>query len=744
MSRRPSPPSTKDGITRRRLLIGGGAGVGLVLAWAAWPRRYQPNLVAAPGEALFGAFLKIGADGHVTVVSPQVEMGQGVYTTLPQLVADELGADWRTIGVEPAPINPLYGNRLLGREIAADVLPSAERVADEWAVRSTLMVTAGSTAARGWELPMREAGATARALLCMAAAARWGITWEQCEAANGFVTSGDKRLRFGELAAEAAAMTPPALPPLRTTTEGRLTGQSLPRLDLPAKVDGSALYAGDVRLPDMQFASVRAAPVGGVLSGFDRSAADAVRGVTAVVETPGWVGVVGTNWWAANRGLEAGNPRFRTEGRLIDDGVIERALAGALGEPGERMEGRGDVDAAFEGQQLFAASYSVAPALHAAIEPMCATAHWANDRLELWLPTQAPAAARRDAAAAIGVAEGAVTIYPTMIGGSFGRKLESDAAVQAAVLARNLRRPVQLTWSRVEDLAQDRVRAPAQGRMEARLVTGGRIEGWRARIAAPASGHEIARRLIGGAARSLIGDGSGGDRAAVAGALPPYAIPHVAIDHHPADIGVPVGDWRGGAASYGTFFAECFIDELAAAAGVDPFSYRVAMLGGAPRLARCLTTVTASGGWQGGGAGSAQGIACFSGWGSHIAVLADARLEGNRPVVQRLVAVADVGQAINPDVVRQQIEGGLLWGAASVVGMAGGFQQGLGSVRSLGATGLPTLANSPEVTVDLIRSDEPPGGASELGVPAAAPAIANALFAATGRRFRRLPMVAQA
>lgn len=741
-------------IDRRTLLIGGGAGVGLVVAWSVWPRRYVANLTADKGETVFGAWLKIGDDGHVTVAVPQAEHGQGVYTTLPQIVADELGADWRTVAVEPAPHNPLYAN-----PFGMDELFEA-RADDGWggllkgardrhAVRTGLALTAGSSSVRSFEEPLRTAGAAARVLLCKAAAARWQVDWQVCATADGFVVHGRQRLRFAELAVEAVRdFGDGALPgqiALRGDVARRLVGQSLPRLDAPAKIDGSANFAGDVRLPDMVFASIRQGPVGdSKLVRVDRAAADRIAGVLHVVTNDRWVAAVGNTWWAANRALDALAPRFETHGPIVDSASIRRALNAALDGPGTRMARAGDLSAVFRGARLVTAEYHVGLAAHAALETMTATAHLRDGRLDLWLPTQAPGLARAAAAAAAGLAEDAVLVHPMLIGGSFGANLETQCAAQAAVLAATLKRPVHLTWSRAEDLLHDRFRPPAAARMAARLGANGQVLGWLARIAAPATGRHLARRLFAhdAAFAATLALTPSPDPYAVAGASPVYRIPAFAVDHHPAEIGVPTGHWRSGAHSYTAFFTECFLDELAHVAGVEPLSFRIGMLGGDARLARCLSTAAALGGWEGGIAGSGQGIACHSFRGSHIAVLVEAHVgEGQSVSVDRIVAAVDCGRQVNPDVVRQQIEGGLLFGMAAATGGATGFKANLAEARGLAALGLPRLADTPDITVELIPSEADPGGVSELAVPPVAPAIANALQAATGYRLRALPLV---
>ncbi|WP_374944049.1 molybdopterin cofactor-binding domain-containing protein [Sphingomonas sp.] len=723
-------------LTRRNILIGGGAGVGLVVAWTLWPRTYAPNLVLNPGEHGFGAWLKIGSDGHVSVAVPQAEHGQGSWTALPQIVADELGADWRTVGVEPAPPNPLYANPLGLSELLEGVLgalPGGEAI----------MLTGGSTSVRMFEGACREAGAAARVLLAQVAATRWGVAWQDCTARDGFVVHGKQRVRFAELAEAAASGTLPDPLPIGVGGAGRLMGQSVARIDAPSKVDGSANFAGDVRLPDMVHAAVRAGPTPeSRLLSVDRAAADRISGVVSVVTADHWVAAVATTGWAAQRALDAMAPRFETRGTPVTTASIDAALGRALAADGVRLASVGEE--ATGGREI-AARYDAALGVHAAIETPTATAAYRDGRLELWLATQAPGAARDAAARACGLSADAIVMHPMPIGGSFGVALEHAAAEQAAVLAVKLLRPVSLVWSRGEATLHDRYRPPARARMRARIGANGAILGWRAAIAAPSTGHALARCLVPGAVTdAALAAGGRGDRYAVAGALPPYRIPAVAVDHHPAEIDVPTGHLRGGAHGYTAFFTECFLDKIARVGGNEPLSFRIGMLGGEPRLARCLSTAAALGGWDGGVAGSGQGIACHAFRGSYIAVLADAHVDGDgdggRIVVDRLVAAVDCGRQINPDLVRQQIEGGLIFGLAHALGASTGFAGGLAEVRGFDRLAIPRLADTPDLTVELIASDEAPGGVSEIGMPAVVPAIANALFASTGVRLRTLPL----
>jgi len=729
------------GISRRTLLIGGGAGIGLVVAWKFWPRTYQPNVRTAEGETLFNAFLKIGRDGRVIVVVPQAELGQGVWTALPQILADELGADWRAVSVEPAPLNPLYANRLLAEEAAGDSgLPGflqgfGRWVAGDFATRNALMLTGGSTSVRAFEPLMREAGAGARALLSKAAAARWAVPWEDLDTRGGFVWGPAGRIPFAELAEEAAALELPENLPVRGGLENRLTGQSLPRLDVPAKLDGSARFAGDVRLRDMAYAAIRSGPPGSRLAGVDAEAARQIPGTLRIVRNPRWAGVIATNWWAAAKALDAIRPRFHLPDGLPDSRGIARALESAL-ESGEsdRAFTSGDMESGFPGASPIEGRYEVGLAPSAAIEPLTATAHLTGDRLEIWAPTQAPGLARAAAARAVGFAESQVTLYPMLAGGGYGRKLEMDAIEQAAVLATMIDRPVQLTWPRVQEIERDTFRPAAAAKLTGWLQQG-RLMGWRALIAAPATGAEVAVRI--GVGSRLIRP----DAAAVAGAVPPYDIPAIAIDHAPVELGLPTGYWRGAAHSYTCFFTESFIDELARTAGLEVLAFRTTLLAGNPRLARCLATAASIGGWDGGTPGSGMGLACHAAFGSYIAALVEVEVTGDQRLrVLRAVCAVDCGRVVNPEIVKQQIEGGLVHGISAATGRPIEIVKGTTTARSIADYGLPTLRDAPEVSVELLDSEEHPGGVTELAVPVAAPAVANAFFSLSGQRARTLPI----
>lgn len=726
--------TSKIRVDRRKLLIGGGATAGLLVAWSLWPRSYQPNLRAAQGETVYNAFLKIGTDGRVIVAVPQAEIGQGVYTSLPQILADELGADWRTVGVEPAPLHPVYANALFAKELSGSETSSTLGGAFEH--EELLMLTGGSTSIRSFDARLREAGATARALLMKAAARRWDADWEALDTAGGFVVHGQQRLSFAELAAEAASEEVPKMLPMRGGNENRLTGQSVPRLDLPSKVDGTAQFAGDVRLPDMLFASVRQGPRGKTrLLSIDKEAADAVPGVVAIFQNPKWAGAAATNWWAANQAVQAMKPVFAIDGPLASDAGVSDAFDANQESDAVRIFSAGEPDELLTGDGILKADYRAGIAPTAALETLTATARHSDGRLEIWAPTQAPGLARKAAARASGLSESQITVYRTLIGSGYGRKIETAAIEQAVAMAMQLNRPVQLVWSRAEELAQDNFRPPARASISARIASNGTIAAWGAKIAAPTASSVMWQRLNGSAA-------SGGASYAVEGAVPPYDIPAVAIDHVSVDIGLATGLWRSGAHSYTAFFTECFIDELARKAGLEPFSYRMQMLGGNPRLARVLSTATALGGWDGGASGSFMGIAAHSAYGSHVATLVEVEVnEAQKIRVRRAVVAVDCGRVVNPNIVRQLVEGGTIYGISGATGNPVHVTNGLPDTRTVGSLGLPRLADSPEVIVEIVPSEEEPGGVTELAVPTVAPAIANAVFALTGQRLRSLPLV---
>lgn len=746
--------------TRRGILIGALAGGGLAIGYLMRRRTFPVPLTPGRTEVAFDAWIKIAGDGMVTVAVPQLEMGQGVTTLIPQVVAAELGADWRRIAVEPAPVAPNYPNTVLAARWARLWMPLASGLAGDpdgliarrWAEDTRFMATADGTTLAAYETPARIAAASARAMLAMAAAARWNADWRECDARDGFIVLGKRRLGFGALAGEAAGYGPPGDPPLRPVRRERPgsapPGARLryPRLDLPSKVNGGFQFAGDVRLPDMVHAAIRHGPIGdGELSDFEEGAAKRVAGLVGVVKGKRWLAAAATDWWAAERALSLLAPRFAVKNRA-DSNRMEEALDTALRQgDATRLHAAGDPASVFSERASLAIRYDVAPALHATLETASATARLADGRLELWVAAQAPQAARRSAADALGLSVNDVVLYPMPAGGSFDRRLEHDHAVEAALIARAIGRPVQLTWSRWQEHVAGPPRTPVAALMAARLGPGGEVVGWKARLALPATAREFGRRLFDGetAQAAMAASAGEADPLAMEGAVPPYAIPHLAIDHAPAEIGLPTGRMRGNAHGYAAFFTESFVDELARKAGREPLSYRMAMLGHDLRLAECLQRCAALANWDGGNDASGQGLACHVIGNGRIAVIATARRDENGVRVDRLSAVADIGRIVNLDIARQQIEGGLVFGMGLALGSSTGYAEGLPAIGRLGELGLPLLADCPRIEVDFIDSGASPADPGELGAVAAPPAIANALFSATGIRFRRLPLLSE-
>ena len=700
-------------VDRRSVLIGGGAGVGLIVAIALWPRHPGGDLPTKPGEEAFGSFIKIARDGRITVAVPQTETGQGIWTALPQIVADELGAAWETIAVEPAPLAKAYAN------------PLAK--AEEWP--EDMRITAGSTSVRAFEQPLREAAAVARAMLVGAAADRWNVDPEECQTADGFVLNRGRSFTFGELAEEAADRSPPRSPVLRRDKQGRLIGQPLQRLDGPAKASGKWRFAGDVRLPDMLFASARLAPPGGRLRSYARDAMAKIHGVRHVAARDGWLAVVADTWWAAEQALKAAAPVFSGERTPTDPRpLFEAALA-----DGNATEwfSRGDYQGVTRGSRPLAATYYAAPSQHLGLEPLTSTARIGTTGLEVWAPTQAPDAARALAERAAAGAK--VTLYPMPAGEPAGRALGPDAIPIAIELARATGRPVQLTLSQSASQNHDHTSGGMLARMTALPGEGGITAAWKMRVAIVNGFSAALASLSGEAQPRKLG------RPDLDGSVPPYGIPHTAVEAVLVKAPFQSGYMRGSPQREFAFSIESFADELAHAAGIEPLGFRMSQLGGNGRLARCLQGAARLAQWDGGGAGSTMGIAGVSAFGSHIGLVASASISEAKVKVHRLVAAVDCGRVINSSLATQQIESGLIWALAQATLPQCEWVAGMPRARPLGSLGLPIIAEVPEIIIELIPSSEPPGGLSGLATTVLAPAVANAIFAGSGKRMRSLP-----
>ena len=584
-----------------------------------------------------------------------------------------------------------------------------------------MRITANSTSVRAFESPLRRAAAIAREMIVGAAADRWNVDPKDCETGDGFVLNRGRTFTFGELAEEAADRSPPLNPPLRQTIKGRLIGQPLPRLDGPAKAAGSWRFTADVRLPDMLFASVRMAPPGGRLTGFSRDAIAAVPGIRHVAARDNWLAVVAETWWAAERGLKAVDPKF-SGNRTAPDmrRAFEQALAS--GDPHPWFN-RGDYDGTVRGSRPLAATYYAAPSQHLGLEPLSATARVNGASVELWAAAQAPSFLANDP-----------ILYPMPPGEPAGRAIEPDAVPIAAELTRELKRPVQVILSQSSSQNHDHVAPGALARMTALPGAGGITAAWAMRVATADGLGSALRRLDKGYDPKQPG------RTALDGSVPPYSIPHVKVDAVEALLPLIAGYMRGSPQREFAFFTESFTDELAHAAGMEPLAFRMSMLGGNGRLARCLQGAARLAQWDGGGPGSVMGIAGCSAFGSHIGLVANASIGSDQRVkVQRLVAAVDCGRIVNSGLVEQQIEAGLIWALAQATVASPEWIAGMPRARPIGGIGLPRLADTPQIFVEIIPSSDPPGGVSGLGTTVLAPAVANAIYAATGRRMRSLP-----
>ena len=712
-----------------------------------WPRSHALNWAAAPGETLINAWLKIGRNGRVVVAVPQAEMGQGIWSGLAQIAADELGADWRAVAVEPAPLGSAYANHGMLIDQLVGMAPLKRRIAGAVGTRlidyHEFQITGGSTSIRGFEGPLRAAAAAAREMLCRAAARRWDVDWTECDTAAGFVIYKANRVAFADIAADAAAEDAPDEPALRTSH--RLTGQPVLRLDIPAKVDGSARFGIDVRLPGMVYAAIAQGPIGATRLPLDRKRLP--RGAR-LVEEDGFVAVVAPLWWQASRALEALAPRW-TKGTDAPGPWLEAAVKGALqagdgtvfgpaGRIGTVVHEFGTLDDAMAaGQKPVTADYTLPFLAHACLEPMTATARVTEEGAEIWAPTQSASLATWAVARALGLAESRVAVFPTLLGGGFGRKVETDACVQAALIARAVGQPVQLIWNRAEDMGHDMYRPAVAARLHGLAGPRG-IHAWNSAIAVPDVGADFVGRNLPALPSSPA---EGASAIEGAGELP-YAINHYRSQHVLADCTAPLGFWRSVGHSFTGFIVESFVDELAASAGVDPGSFRLAMLKDKPRHAAVLRAALQAGGPLGRiKPGQGRGVAMVESFGSIVAMVAEAVVEGGAVRCTGVWAAVDCGRVVNPDSVRAQIEGGIVFGLSAALHGRISFKDGQAEQTNFDSYRLIGMADCPAIQTIIIPSDAPPGGVGEPGTPPIAPALANAIFAATTVRLRDLPLV---
>jgi isoquinoline 1-oxidoreductase beta subunit len=748
---------------KRRHFILGTAGVAgaLVVGWAALPARQRlvPDapLPATDGQYVLNGWVKVSDDGTITVVMAQVEMGQGAQTGLAMLLADEMDADWSSVKLEPSTFDRIYNNQAA----IVDSLPFrpddrgvVKRVSGHLARRILREVpgmqgTGGSSSIADQWLPMREAGAAARAMLVAAAASRWQVPANSCTVAHGVVQHpSGRRASFGELAAAAASLPVPENVKLKSPADFRLIGQPVRRLDNAPKLDGSARYGIDAAPPGLLYASVIMCPtLGGRVEHFDARAANALRGVRHVVAldpvpggigstgaTSGGVAVIADTPYHAIRALEHiviewDHGTAHTQSSLAIGDALTRALDSADGKTHFEM---GDVKAAMaSSRRTISAEYRVPLLAHAAMEPMNCTVQFKDGRATVWAGTQAQGFARAAAAKALGIDADRVDLRVPFLGGGFGRRYFSDVIVQAAHLARLTDgAPVQLIWTREQDMTHDYYRPAYLSRCSAGFDAAGRLIAWHVTSAGSSMG-----------APSFLDNATEGafDTA--------YAFPNARVAHQTVEPGIPLGIWRSVGHSQNGFFTESFIDECAAAAQRDPVAFRADLLRGDERHLRVLRRVAELSQWgtpltaAADGAPRARGIAIHRCFGSIVAQVAEVSLAPDRQIrVHRVVCVVDCGLPVNPNLIRQQMEGAIVFGLSAA--LYGEITVENGKVQQQNFDGYAPVRMDacPQIDVDIVPSALPPGGVGEPGTPPVAPAVANALFALTGQRLRSLPL----
>ncbi|MDR3409293.1 MAG: xanthine dehydrogenase family protein molybdopterin-binding subunit [Methylovirgula sp.] len=701
-------------LSRRTFIkAGAAAGGGLLLSFTL----AQPAAAETVGEFAPDAFIRIDNDGKIALIVCQVEMGQGTYTSMPMLIAEELEAPLNQVHVEHAPPdNKLYANPLIG-----------------------FQVTGGSTSVRGFWKPLREAGATARTMLVTAAAQSWGADPATCRAEAGQVihTPSGRKLDYGDLAAEAAKLPVPAQVALKDPKDFKLIGTPAKRLDTPPKVNGTAKYGIDTRVPGMKIATVMACPVfGGKLGSVDESKAKAVNGVRQIVRLDNAVAVVADHMGAAKKGLAA---LVLTWDEGLNAKLTTRDIADQLDKatqmPGVVAARAGDVDKAIaSAAKTVEAVYREPLLAHTTMEPINCTVHVRKDGCDIWVGSQVLARAQATAAAVTGLPLDKIVVHNHLLGGGFGRRLEVDFVTQAVRIAQQVDGPVKVVWTREEDIHHDIYRPYYLSRLRAGLEASGAPVAFHHRVGGPS----ILSRWAPPAFRNGI------DIDIVDGASGPYAFPNVLVDYvrQEPPPGLVVGWWRGVGVTHNAFIVEGFVDELAATAGKDPVAYRRALLDKAPRARAVLDLAAEKADW-----GkvlpprSGRGVALVFGFGTYIAQIAEVAVEKDGSVkIKRVVCAVDCGEVVNPDTVKAQIEGGIIYGATAALYGEITIENGRVQQNNFDSYQALRMNEAPVIEVYLIKNHEAPGGMGEPGTPPAAPAIINAIFAATGKRLRKLPI----
>ena len=689
-------------------LASGGLMLGITLTGCAKPAA----LGGAGGQPV--AWLRIGGDDRITVLVDRSEMGQGVYTAMTQLLAEELGIDPIRVAVEAAPVGAVYVNALLGAQI-----------------------TGGSTSVRdAWD-KLRLAGAQARTMLVQAAAAHWGVEGSTLKVQDGAVLRGNERLTFGQLAEAAAKLPVPKDVALKDPKDFSTVGKPQKRLDAPAKVDGSAVYGIDVKLPGMLHAALRQTPtLGGSVAGLDATAAEAMPGVRRVMTVTNGVAVIADHYWQAKQALDAVKITWTPGPNATLDTVSMRSkLRAAAARPGKSVRNEGDVAAGLKGAaKTLRAVYELPLLAHATLEPQNCTADVRADGADIHVNTQTQTIAQATVAQVAGLKPEQVRIHTTLLGGGFGRRLEVDYIPAAVEASKAIGKPVKLIWSREEDTTHDAYRPPAYDEVAGGLDADGKLVAWQLHITSPS----ITARMFPAVVENAV------DPFAVEAASNyPYDVPNIAVDYNREEIGIDVGYWRSVSHALNCFVAESFMDELAHAAGKDPYAFRAGLLSKQPRYQRVLDAAAEKAGWGKAPAGHFQGIALMEGYGSYLAQVVEVSVKGGALKIHRITCVVDCGRMVNPNIVDQQVEGSILFGLTAALWGEVTLKGGQVQERNFDRYRLLRLPESPRIEVVLLESTEAPGGMGEPATALIAPALTNAIFAATGKRLRSLPIARQ-